>query len=804
MKLISRTLCTFIICFAFIKAIATEPNTAPPNVIVIITDDQGYGDFSAHGNPVLKTPNMDRLREQSVSFTDFHVAPMCSPTRGQLLTGIDAMKNGCTAVCEGRSMMRSELPTMADFFAKSGYATGHFGKWHLGDSYPHRPQDRGFQETIHHRAWGLTSLADHWENHTNVYFDPILSHNGLDKLFEGYCTDIFFDKAMKWIEQQTASERPFFVYLPTNTPHVPDIAPEKYLAPYQGQFEGKPMPAHFYGMIANLDENLGRLDAFLEERKLTENTILIYLSDNGTQSKAAQEIFNAGMRERKTSVYEGGHRVPLFLRWPAGKLPHGAELSELVQVQDLLPTLIELCDLESIESPLPFDGASLAKLLTGETSALPDRKLVIQYRSSGERWDPAVVMWDHWRLLRPKKGRNPLPPDTPLELYDLSSDPGQNANVIDQNPKVAEQMKAHYDSWYTEAKPLFDLPRWITIGAETVDPMVLYAQDWVGDYCDNPGGLSHGTAQGYWNVEIDEERIYEIELRRWPKESNKTLIEGWPEGPGGTERSARPIAAANLQIAGQNYTLDTDSEDTEAVFRVSLLKGRFQLATTFINQEGEALCSAFYAYVKRVESEEADLTPTSDRKPLAASRRNSAIAKAIVLSKRDILIADFESESYEDWAVTGSAFGQGPTKTRNRIVGHQGKRVVDTFLLSGESDVPIGTLTSAPFPVERKYLNFLVGGGRHPQETGIALLVNGQRILLATGNSSKDENGKKILRWVSWDLTDLKGDEVQVEIFDQRAKGWGHIIVDQIFLSNRSASASPVSLSRERLKDSDN
>ena len=173
-----------------------------PNVILIITDDQGYGDVSAHGSPVLKTPHLDRFREQSVSFTDFHVAPMCSPTRGQLMTGLDAMRNGSTAVCQGRSMMRADLPTMANFFSVSGYATGHFGKWHLGDSYPHRPQDRGFQETIHHRAWGITSLADHWENQTDAYFDPVLSHNGVDKRYEGYCTDIFFGETMQWIDHQ--------------------------------------------------------------------------------------------------------------------------------------------------------------------------------------------------------------------------------------------------------------------------------------------------------------------------------------------------------------------------------------------------------------------------------------------------------------------------------------------------------------------------------------------------------------------------------------------------------------------------
>ena len=300
------------LCVSLFLLTCSVANAAnKPNVILIVADDQGYGDLSCHGNPVLKTPNMDRLYAESVRFTDFHVAPMCSPTRGQLMTGRDAMKNGCTAVCQGRSMTRADIPTMADFFANSGYSTGHFGKWHMGDSYPHRPQDRGFQETLHHRAWGITSLADYWGN---TYFDPVLNHNGTDKKYEGYCTDIFFNKAMQWIEQKSKIDQPFFVYLPTNTPHVPNVCAEKYSAPYVGKYEGKPMPSEFYGMIANLDENLGKLEAFLTERKLSDNTILIYTSDNGTQSKQAQAIFNAGMRDKKTSVFEGGHRVPCFVR----------------------------------------------------------------------------------------------------------------------------------------------------------------------------------------------------------------------------------------------------------------------------------------------------------------------------------------------------------------------------------------------------------------------------------------------------------------------------------------------------------
>ncbi len=569
-----------------------------PNVILIITDDQGYGDLSSHGNPVLKTPHMDRFREGAVRFTDFHVAPMCSPTRGQLLTGIDAMLNGCTAVCEGRSMMRSDLPTMANFFARSGYATGHFGKWHLGDSYPHRPQDRGFQETLHHRAWGITSLADHWDNQTDPYFDPMLSHNGVDKRYEGYCTEIFFDETMSWIDKQADQSQPFFAYLATNTPHVPNIVEDAYSDPYEGSYEGKTKPAKFYGMIANLDENLGKLEAFLEDRGLKENTILIYLTDNGTQSTDAMRIFNYGMRDRKTSVYEGGHRVPLLVRWPEGKLAHGGDIGELTQVQDLLPTLIDLCGLKN-ETEIAFDGLSLAGLLKGTATQLPDRMLMVQYQSSGSPWDPALVMWDQWRLLKPKQGRRPQDPNATLELYHLGRDPGQTKDVATDHPQIVNAMKQRYEEWYAEAKKLFDLPRWITIGNEAANPMILYAQDWVGDYCDNPRGLSQSSAFGYWNVIVDQPGEYEIELYRWPKESGKSLTAGWPER-GDLGDSARPIAAAGLTVAGTRQKAKARPNETHVSFRARLPAGRTQLETTFYDADGEALSSAIYVHVRRL------------------------------------------------------------------------------------------------------------------------------------------------------------------------------------------------------------
>ncbi|MDH3583508.1 MAG: arylsulfatase, partial [Phycisphaerae bacterium] len=705
------------VCCAFLSlCLAAAPPlslaAARPNVILIMTDDQGYGDLSCHGNPVLKTPHMDRLHAQSVRFTDFHVAPMCSPTRGQLMTGRDAMKNGCTAVCQGRSMMRADVPTMANFFADSGYATGHFGKWHLGDSYPHRPQDRGFQETLHHRAWGITSLADYWNN---SYFDPVLSRNGVDKKFKGYCTDIFFDQAMRWIDQGVEDGKPFFLYLPTNTPHVPNVVTEKYSKPYRGRHEGKPIPDTFYGMIANIDENLGRLENFLQEKNLRDNTILLFLTDNGTQSSGAQKLFNAGMRDKKTSVFEGGHRVPCFIRWPAGKLKHGRNVDELTHIQDLLPTLIDLCGLKADDPD--FDGTSLAGLLRGTTTQLPDRKLVVQYRVSGAKWNPAVVMWKKWRLIGP--GR----------LYNVASDPHQDRNVAEQHPKVAAAMAEHYDAWHAEAAPLFQKPRWIRAGSSAANPMMLYAQDWVGGYCDNRGGLMRATATGYWNVIVEQTGVYQLELRRWPVEANLPLSAGTGNNK---TAGARPIAAANIQVGNANYTLDTSPQDTHATFNIRLDSGEAQLATAFLDQQGRTLCSAIYVKLTRLpDSTQVTLTAASERKPARPGPTPPpgkqkppapAAAAAVKLAPDDILVADFDGSGYGNWTATGTAFGKTPTDPKGRVAGHQGKRLVDTFLIN-ESDQPTGTLTSPAFPIQRKYIHFLVGGGNTPGKTCVNLVV---------------------------------------------------------------------------------
>src|SRR5690242_11479985 len=228
-----------------------------PNILIVLTDDQGYGDLSVHGNPVIKTPNMDKLHAESVRFTDFHVAPMCTPTRGQLMTGMNALHNGATSVTAGRAIVRKGIPTMADVFKSSGYRTGIFGKWHLGDNYPYRPMDRGFQEAKYFLGFGMSSAPEF----DNDYFNGRYRDNGVPKRFSGYCTDFWFNEATSWMRARQQNREPFLCYLPTNAPHGPAWVADEFSAPYR-----KPgLPADFFGMIANIDMNLGKLEKFLAD-----------------------------------------------------------------------------------------------------------------------------------------------------------------------------------------------------------------------------------------------------------------------------------------------------------------------------------------------------------------------------------------------------------------------------------------------------------------------------------------------------------------------------------------------------------
>ncbi len=553
-----------------------------PNVILVLTDDQGYGDLSAHGNPVLETPVLDRLHGQSIRFTNFHVTPMCTPTRGELMTGRDAMDNGATMVNQGRSMMRAELPTMADIFKQNGYHTAHFGKWHLGDSYPHRPQDRGFEETVHHGAWGVGSIADYY---TNDYWDDTYRHNGKLKQYEGYCTDVWFDVAIDYLEKMKQKKHPFFMYLATNAPHAPHRVADKYSDPYVEE-SIKPRIAKFFGQIANIDENMGRLLRALDRTNQSENTILIFMTDNGTVR--GHTVFNAGMRGHKTEPYEGGHRVPFFMRWNEEKIGPPRSVDGLARSTDVLPTLIDLAQLDKPDNT-QFDGISLAPRLKGDQDALNDRMFVIDYDNPYRPKEDKVVLWNDWRLVKH------------TELYDLSEDPAQENNIAGEHPEIVSKMQSHYNRWKEQTLPHYNEKRYIHIGTEHQNPLMLYSSDWLGTYADGVWNLVEGDDTGRWTVKVKQPGTYRISLYRWPPASETPLdapydVEGRQEG------GELPISLARLKVGDIERTKKARSGAAKVEFTVELQKGPNSIETWFMDRDKNVLCSAYYTKVQLLEN----------------------------------------------------------------------------------------------------------------------------------------------------------------------------------------------------------
>lgn len=595
-------------------ALATLGQAAErPNVIVIMTDDQGYGDLSCHGNPVLRTPHLDHLHSESVRLTDFHAAPMCTPTRGQFLTGIDAARNGAINVSSGRTLLRRELPTIADMMADAGYRTGIFGKWHLGDNYPYRPEDRGFEETLWFPSSHINSTPDVWNND---YFDDTYRRNGELTEYKGYCTDVFFDEAIEWMKSRAEADEPFFTYLPTNAPHSPYWLPQSYRDAMTEEYEAaeaagtipkKVPPAKrddlidFLAMIRNVDDNVGKLETFLTESGIADNTIVIYLTDNG--STLGEFYFNAGMRGKKTQLWEGGHRVPCFVRWPNGEFGKARDLPGLTQSQDLLPTVLDLCNIEADTS---FDGISLAPMLQGKADIPEERMLIINYSrmpfsleyptpDSPSRMvrEGAGVLWKHWRLLEDK------------ELYDLSKDPSQKRNVIAKHAIVAKKMSAHLDQWWDDVREIANEPQPTVIGHEAENPMMLTACEWLDVFVDQQSQIREGIQNNsWWEIEVAEAGEYEFELRRWPRDADLPINAPAPEtvvtdatlGAG----KALPIVAARMQVGTQRMPRRRLEKGAKSItFNMELPAGRTRLYTWFDGEDRQPIVGAYYVYVNR-------------------------------------------------------------------------------------------------------------------------------------------------------------------------------------------------------------
>jgi len=541
--------------------------SSKPNVIIVITDDQGYGDLGCHGNPILKTPNLDRFHAESARLTNYHVDPTCAPTRSALMTGRYSDRVGVWHTILGRSMLRRRETTMADIFQANGYETAILGKWHLGDAYPFRPEDRGFQHVVIHGGGGITQTSDFWGND---YFDDTYNVNGTFKKFKGYCTDIWFDEAMKHMKTSKAAGKPFFTYLCTNAPHGPKRAPERYKAMYSEN-------ADFFGMITNIDDNFARLRTFLAEEGLEDNTILIFTTDNG--SAGGTKYWTAGLKDGKGSQYDGGHRVPFFIRWPGGKLTEGRDIDQLTAHLDILPTFIDLLGLTAPK--IEFDGTSIKEILYGDETKLRDRTLVVESQRivDPEKWRKCSVMTDRWRLVDGK------------HLFDIHADRGQKNNVATQHPEIVEKLRAEYDLFWNSVSKDHHLFTRMVIGSPHQNPTVLTGQDVIGSpiWSQSLVIWKQGK-EGFWAIEAERAGNYEISIRRWPAESDLGLNETYLDNPSlGAQK-------AYLEIGGQTLEQTIPSGAKEVTFKLKLDSGELRLNTGFISKDGKKVAANF-AYI---------------------------------------------------------------------------------------------------------------------------------------------------------------------------------------------------------------
>ena len=432
-----RFTCVLIAMAVFVSYVRAEPASPDrPNILLIMTDDQGYGDLACHGNEKIDTPVLDRLASQSVQFDRFFVCPFCTPTRAALMTGRYPLRTGAASVTRGLETVRSEEVTIAEVLKTAGYATGCFGKWHIGEHYPCHPLGQGFDE-----YFGMPQ--GHWDN----YFDPKLDHNGRFVPTRGFITDVITDYALQFIEAHQGG--PFFCYVPYNAPHTPLQIPDRYFDKYTARGLDARVAA-IYGLVESADENIGRLLAKLDELKLADNTIVFFLSDNGAEGPEGSR-YNAGMRGMKGTVHEGGMRVPLFVRWP-NRFAADTVVEPIAMHVDLLPTIAELCGVTNPET-LPLDGKSLVPLLQGNSTGWPERTLFSRspgWRSMVEIREPVLrdlspysgtVRTQQWRAVNEGSA---------WQLYDMIADPSQKNDVATEHPNVTARLSDAYDRWFAD------------------------------------------------------------------------------------------------------------------------------------------------------------------------------------------------------------------------------------------------------------------------------------------------------------------------------------------------------------------
>jgi arylsulfatase A-like enzyme len=478
-----------------------------PNIILVMADNVGFTEFGINGNRMVKTPNLDTFAREGVQFNRFYCNPMCAPTRASLMTGRYHYRTGVIHTSRGGAKMHGDEMTIAEYLKAAGYITGIFGKWHLGDNYPMRPQDQGFDRVLVHKAGRLGQVPDK----PNNYFDPILWSNGQHVKKRGYCTDIFFEAAMDFIEDNRSQR--FFVYLPTNVAHTSgEVGLEvhrQYSEPYKAMGLDD-RTATVYGMVTNLDDNVARLLDKLDELDLRRNTLIIFLTDDGSV-----RIDIAGFRGRgQPSVYEGGLRVPCFVQWQAHLRTKSLKVDAISSHIDILPTLMDVCGIKLPGEPI-VDGVSLLPLLEGRDIQWPERMLFFQCHRglTPQCYQNCAVVTQRFKMVGYPDTFNDRKLETSrdnpvLELYDLVTDPGENNNVAARYPEVLAKLRNAYDAWFDDVRSTRQFtPGYIHLGSDAENPTYLCRyQD--GAYIDQqPTG---------WPVYIERSGKYEFTITRGP------------------------------------------------------------------------------------------------------------------------------------------------------------------------------------------------------------------------------------------------------------------------------------------------
>lgn len=598
-----RTLCLSLLCS--LAALAGDK----PNVLVFLIDDQGYGDLSCLGNEHFQTPNMDALHAESVRFTDFHVDPTCSPTRSALMTGRFSRRVGVWHTIVSGNFLREGEVTMADVFAANGYRTGMFGKWHLGNGVPYRPIDRGFQEVLTLGDGGPGTTADYMFNDR---VNDTYNHNGQweKEPRKGWAPDVFFSAAEEFVKS-TPAEKPFFIYIPTYLPHGPHTVPDVKLAAPFSETVKKHKAEYFYAGIRRIDERIGKLRKLLEEKGVAENTVVIFLTDNG--GTQGVKVFNAGMRGQKGSQYEGGHRVPLFVHWPAGKLAAGKDVGDMTMHVDILPTLVDMLELK-LPKQVAMDGRSFATQLKKPETALPERSTVIERQRdfNAKDFDASVVLHGKWRLVNGK------------QLYDISKDAGQKDDVAAQQPELVKQLRADYLAYVKDVGRPQDKVEAKMLGTEAQPEVLLHSHDCYGRSMEpwNHAMVANGTrSSGNWVVRVQKPGKYRLEVRRWPREAKTALdaapdlksrevdsyvhggrpVHGLLQGANGNA-VALPVHSVSLSIDGAEPELVKPEAGAEAaVFERELPAGKHEIKAMLLGEKGKPITGAYFIYVRNIE-----------------------------------------------------------------------------------------------------------------------------------------------------------------------------------------------------------